>query len=234
MPALSKEQIEFRAYLRRELPMTLVRIARERRSPGEHTEPDGGIVLQPRDLGTLHPVTRRMPEQERDFLATGLYWMISIDEAMWTYHQPAYPRFRAVTRFPKLLGDCPGGCGTHLHPTAALQLVGGQSADWVHTRLVRSAMLAWYAPAVQDILERLARQHDLPMLTSLLDRDFAELGLPGNPGESRGIPAVDPLPSDQEITWQVPPLSRDVAETFRALGVGGRRRAHPAGQPNAV
>ncbi|MEI2721916.1 MAG: hypothetical protein V9E87_17670 [Gemmatimonadales bacterium] len=50
MPPLSQEQIEFRAYLRRHLPMTLAEVVRESFNSRRHFEEDNGIVLQPEDL----------------------------------------------------------------------------------------------------------------------------------------------------------------------------------------
>lgn len=230
MPTLTQEQIEFRAYLRRELPMALARVARAPRmyrSESRHVEADGGIILQPEELRRLTGPTRGAPEMESHLLAVGLYWMVSIDEAMWTYHRAAYPRFRELTYFPKLVGDCPGGCGTHLHPTAALQLVGGPEGNWMHTRLTRTSLLAWSVPAVQDILERLGRLHDLPMLPQLVNRDCEELGLPMPSHRGMGIPVEDPIPAHQPIEWRVPRVTQEVLDATAARAEEARGRAHP-------
>jgi len=234
MPPLSQEQIEFRAYLRRHLPMTLAEVVRESFDYGRHFEEDDGIVLQPRDLLPKNPAIRRMEATEQSLFAVGLYWMVSIDEAMYTYHRQSYDRFRGVTRFPKLVGDCPGGCGTHLHPTAALQLVGGDAGNWMHNRLIRFSMLAWYAPAVEDILARMAAQHGLPMLPELLRRDFEEMGIPERQ-RGWGIVGDDPLRPYEEISWRMPVLSREQIHESRERAAAMRRAAHPrrpATRPN--
>ena len=40
-----------------------------------------------------------------------------MDEVMFTHYKQHYAKFRKLTIYPKFLGDCPGGCHYHRHPS---------------------------------------------------------------------------------------------------------------------
>jgi hypothetical protein len=42
---------------------------------------------------------------------------VLVDEVMYTYFQPHYDAFEALARYPKLRGDCPSACYSHIHPS---------------------------------------------------------------------------------------------------------------------
>ena len=56
-------------------------------------------------------------EASRGHFAVALFWTILADEVCYTHFRSAYDRFRRLTLYPKFIGDCPGGCGYHLHPS---------------------------------------------------------------------------------------------------------------------
>lgn len=207
MLPLTRAQIEYRAYLRRHFPASLAEVAREAPRWPEcgHVEPDDGIVLQPAHLGRRNPAIRSMSSSERDFFAVALCWVVLLDEAVWSWAPREYPRFRELTWFPKLHGDCQRECGLHLHPMKALAIVGGRSGDWMGTRLTRISLLAWTAAAVEDIVLRLDEIHGLPFLPEVFRRGLLEVGVP-TPG--RGIPTRDPLGPDAITDWRMPRISQ--------------------------
>lgn len=59
-----------------------------------------------------------------DFLSMGtklnfahaLFWTILVDMTMYSHFKLFYNSFRKVTYYPKLIGNCPGGCYHHYHP----------------------------------------------------------------------------------------------------------------------
>lgn len=207
MIPLTRDQVEFRAYVRRHFPATLAEVAREAPRWPEcgHAEPDDGIVLQPAILGRLNPAIRAMPASERDFFAVALCWVVLLDEGVWHWAPEEYARFRELSFFPKLLGDCDSGCGFHLHPTKALAIVGGRGGEWMQTRLTRFSILAWQAAAVEDIVLRLDAMHGMPFLPEIFRRGLLEIGVP-TPG--RGMPVRDPLGPDAITSWRMPRISQ--------------------------
>lgn len=207
MLPLTRSQIEYRAYLRRHFPASLAEVAREAPRWPEcgHVEADDGIVLQPSQLDRRNPAIRSMSSSERDFFAVALAWVVLLDEAVWSWAPAEYPRFRDLTYFPKLHGDCDRDCGLHLHPLKALAVVGGRGGDWMQTRLTRISVLAWTAAAVEDIVARLDQVHRMPFLPEVYRRGLLEVGVP-TPG--RGLPARDPLGPEAIVDWRMPRIDQ--------------------------
>jgi len=102
--------------------------------PSSHgTEPDGGAVLQPRSLSRSNPAIVKMPADRRSLFATALFFTVLVDEVAYTHFRGSYDAFRKLTLYPKLLGDCPGGCHYHLEPSAifrALESREGPATGW--------------------------------------------------------------------------------------------------------
>ena len=51
------------------------------------------------------------------YFAVSLFLTILVDEVMYTHFKQHYPKFRRLTMYPKFIGDCPGGCHYHRHPS---------------------------------------------------------------------------------------------------------------------
>lgn len=92
--------------------------------PPLHDHGDGEVTIQPRTLSIANPVIRGWREDRRILFAAALFLTILVDEVCYTYFQPAYPSFRALTLYPKLRGDCPGGCSWHAHPELIWHSIG--------------------------------------------------------------------------------------------------------------
>lgn len=46
-----------------------------------------------------------------------LFVTVLVDEVCFCHYKTFYYEFAALTRYPKFIGNCPGGCHYHLHPT---------------------------------------------------------------------------------------------------------------------
>jgi hypothetical protein len=92
--------------------------------PPLHDHGDGEVTIQPRTLSIANPVISGWGEDLRMLFAAALFLTILVDEVCYTYFRPAYPRFRALTLYPKLRGDCPGGCWWHAHPELIWHSIG--------------------------------------------------------------------------------------------------------------
>ncbi len=90
--------------------------------PPRHDHDPTAIVLQPRTLSTENPAVRALSEERKGLFACALFLTIAADQVCYFHFRSAYPRFSALTRYPKLKGDCPGGCSTNIHPQNAFAI----------------------------------------------------------------------------------------------------------------
>src|SRR5690606_20182670 len=161
MPArirLTPDQLDFRRYLLEVYPEDLRAVAMgvRRLHRSIHLEPDDGILLQPMHLNASNSAIREMTPTLRDSFAVGLAWQVWFDEAAWCWHRDRYAAFRERTLFPKLVGDCPGGCSSHQPPMAALRWVGADRHLYgpsLETPPARHALRAWTVTAVEAIAQ---------------------------------------------------------------------------------
>jgi len=81
-------------------------------------------VLQPRVLSRENSVIRAMDADRRQLFGVALYLTLLVDQTFYTYYRRWYPEFAEWTRYPKLRGDCPGGCRSHAHPETVFESLG--------------------------------------------------------------------------------------------------------------
>src|SRR5687768_12368270 len=84
--------------------------------PPVHDHRPGEVTIQPRSISRENMVIRRWPEERRMLFASSLFLTVLSDQVCYTHYPNSYARFRELTRYPKWLGDCPGGCYNHIHP----------------------------------------------------------------------------------------------------------------------
>lgn len=100
--------------------------------PTHHSE-GAEIVLQPRNISTKNKVVRAWSEERRTLFATALFFSVLVDEVCFTHYPGQYAEFRSLTMYPKFIGDCPGGCRTHIPPANILFAMGspyGAATGW--------------------------------------------------------------------------------------------------------
>jgi hypothetical protein len=101
--------------------------------PSLHQHGSDDVTLQPRSLSTANPIVRRWEKDRLGLFASALFLTVLADQVCYTHFPEHYATFRALTRYPKWRGDCPGGCGTHIHPAVVFRVI-GQSPGPVHSR----------------------------------------------------------------------------------------------------
>jgi hypothetical protein len=80
------------------------------------------------DKRTYHIQYERLTKDKThlDFLKThadkvnfgiALFLTILVDEVCYTYYKQFYVEFKALTNYPKFIGNCPAGCSYHLSPS---------------------------------------------------------------------------------------------------------------------
>ena len=106
--------------------------------------------------------------------------------------------------------DRPGRRLVAMGPPIALRHIGGRSGDFMARRLVRWSMVHYLAPAVIDLVDRLAGMNEMPCLLDVVARELQHRGIAiGTPP----CPVVDPLRRDAIDSWRMPVL-HDPADLF--------------------
>jgi len=56
-------------------------------------------------------------KEGKELFATALFLTVLTDMVCFTHFNSHYNKFRNLTRYPKFIGNCPGGCNYHYHPS---------------------------------------------------------------------------------------------------------------------
>lgn len=57
-----------------------------------------------------------LDKEEKENFGVALFLTVLTDMVCFSHFKPYYDKFRRLTRYPKFIGNCPGGCQFHLHP----------------------------------------------------------------------------------------------------------------------
>lgn len=97
--------------------------------PQPHDHQGEDLMIQPCMLAAdAMPIQTWRDERLRLF-TTALFYTVLVDQVAYTYFQPSYGRWRSLTMYPKLHGDCPAACRSNLDPREAFRLVPRRSGD---------------------------------------------------------------------------------------------------------
>lgn len=99
--------------------------------PPMHLPEGGDVILQPRILDSQNPAVRSLSDKRRALFGAALFLTVVADQVCYSYYPEQYARFRELTRYPKLKGECFGMCHVHIHPSNALE-VGRRSGGEAH------------------------------------------------------------------------------------------------------
>ena len=102
---------------------------------------DPDPAIQPRTLSTETPVIRSWNAQQRGLFAAALFITVLSDQVCYTYFRDCYAAFRVLTMYPKLKGDCPGGCSTNIDPSSVFGATGRAPGAWPREDEVNYAAL---------------------------------------------------------------------------------------------
>jgi hypothetical protein len=58
-----------------------------------------------------------LDKDRKEYFAVALFLTVLTYMVCFTYFKPNYNKFRNLTRYPKFIGNCPGGCRYHYHPS---------------------------------------------------------------------------------------------------------------------
>jgi hypothetical protein len=94
-----------------------------------HNSDKGEFTIQYANLTKDTRYLEVVPLGRRSNFAVALFFMVLIDEVCYTYYRKDYPKFRRITMYPKFIGNCPGGCQSHLHPNGIFRAVNYSRED---------------------------------------------------------------------------------------------------------
>ena len=56
-------------------------------------------------------------KDEREYFGVSLFFTVLTDMVCYTHFKQLYDNYRKFTLYPKFIGNCPGGCRYHYHPS---------------------------------------------------------------------------------------------------------------------
>jgi hypothetical protein len=56
-------------------------------------------------------------DKDRVKFGVALFFTVLVDEVCFSHFKQNYSAFKQLTLYPKFIGNCPGGCRFHLHPS---------------------------------------------------------------------------------------------------------------------
>ena len=66
-----------------------------------------------RDFDHLNFLTK----PEKEYFGIALFFTVLTDMVCYSHFRQYYESFKQLTRYPKFIGNCPGGCHYHYHPS---------------------------------------------------------------------------------------------------------------------
>ncbi len=57
-----------------------------------------------------------LDKEKKEFFGIALFLTVLTDMVCFAHFKSYYSKFKNLTRYPKFIGNCPGGCHYHLHP----------------------------------------------------------------------------------------------------------------------
>jgi hypothetical protein len=88
-----------------------------------HEDRENKIIhsIQIERLTGKYPHLDFLDNEEKAFFGVALYFTILVDMVCYTYYRQDYSIFQNLTRYPKFIGNCMGGCRYHFHPSGILK-----------------------------------------------------------------------------------------------------------------
>lgn len=60
---------------------------------------------------------KQLTKSDREYFGISLYFTVLTDMVCYSFFRENYNDFRKLTLYPKFIGNCPGGCRYHYHPS---------------------------------------------------------------------------------------------------------------------
>ena len=109
--------------------------------------------------------------KHRAYFAIALFLSVLVDEVCYTHFKQEYARFRALTLYPKFIGNCPGGCHYHLHPSDIFAAINYSRYGRIKTRRPDVVVYGLFDEA-SDVMKEEVFDFFTNHLTTISPEDF--------------------------------------------------------------
>jgi hypothetical protein len=58
-----------------------------------------------------------LPKPVKEYFGVALFFTVLTDMVCYSHFRQCYENFKQLTRYPKFIVNCPGGCHYHFHPS---------------------------------------------------------------------------------------------------------------------
>jgi hypothetical protein len=69
------------------------------------------------DFSNNELVSFSLSLEGQEYFGVALFFTVLTDMVCFSHFKPYYSNFKSLTRYPKFIGNCPGGCNFHYHPS---------------------------------------------------------------------------------------------------------------------
>ena len=113
--------------------------------------------------------------------AVALFFTVLVDEVCYTQFREHYESFRKMTFYPKFIGNCPGGCHYHLHPSDIFAALNYSRKNQMN--IISSQPLYYYGSFISAV----------PIIEREI-KDFFKIQFPSIDGQTFWIKCVNEFP----------------------------------------
>lgn len=125
----------FRDYYRSKFASELTRFAEHTPVEHKHHSERNILTVQPWTLSRDSNYIDTMDSDDAINFALSLFFVVLVDEVMYTYYSEHYSSFQKATMFPKYVGDCFSACHVHMHPKSIFNDIRQHgrrlASDWI-------------------------------------------------------------------------------------------------------
>ena len=145
--------------------------------PSSHHKDDKHTTIQARTLSLDNPVIQAWDQQKKYLFATALFWVVLVDEVCHHHYRQHHAKFESLTKYPKFVGDCPGGCHWHIPPQNIFFSI-GQPNGPMNIKIPKKAALPFAGAnqfmkgELQDFIEQNMPELDVQSFWSLCEHEI--------------------------------------------------------------
>jgi len=91
---------------------------------------------------------------EKALFGISLFYLVLADMVCYTHFSDHYQKFQELTRYPKFIGNCPGACHYHFHPSRIFSAMNYElnesDEEWIDFRGVQNETVSFIRNEIMD------------------------------------------------------------------------------------